>query len=158
MLSNAALQQSLQHVIGAPVIKDGVLDKSVIASFLFANQANASKINSLVHPFVIQDFQEWCNGQNSELVAMESAILYENGLENTVDCVTVVHAPKEVCLERAMKRDRAQTQQIEARMDAQMSPEEKVARADFIIENGSDATRQSICEQVNKIIKTILLC
>lgn len=158
MLSNAELQHSLQNLIGAQIVHNGTLDKSLIASFLFAGKDNASLINSTVHPFVIEDFNEWCKQKNAELVVLESAILYESGLENTVDYVAVVHAPSQVCLERAMKRDHATAQQIETRMNAQMSSEIKVSKADFIIENGSDASKQDICEQVNKIIKSILLC
>lgn len=158
MLSDAGIQDSLQKLIGIPMVNNGVLDKSAIACFLFASADNAAKINGLVHPLVIDDFNKWCAVQKSPVVAMESAILFENGLEKTVDYVIVVDAPRQVCLDRAVKRDHTSVRKIEERMDSQMDAAEKVSRADFVIYNGSGVSKTDIIGKIDIIIKSILLC
>ena len=66
------------------------------------------------------------------------------------DFVVMVYAPESLRIERAMKRDGATRQQVKARIDAQMSDEEKCEKAHFIIYNdGSD----SLDEQLMKLIK-----
>ena len=61
------------------------LNKPVVANFLFASSENVQKINSLVHPRVKADFQNWASRQNSKAVFMESAILFEAHFKDVVD-------------------------------------------------------------------------
>jgi len=69
------------------------------------------------------------------VVGLESAILYEAGFADTVDAVVMVYAPRELRLRRAMQRDGATREQIERRMAAQMSDEEKRRRARYVVVN-----------------------
>lgn len=112
-----------------------LLNKALIAKFLFANKENAEKINSIVHPVVKQDFLEWADRQTAEVVVQECAILFESGFEDTVHKTIEVYAPKDVRLQRAMTRDSASAEQIEARMAQQMPEEEKRAKANYCINN-----------------------
>ena len=107
----------------------GGLDKQTIAAFLLKSEENKLAINSIVHPAVIKDFldsgYEW----------MECAIIYEAHLEQYVDKVIAVTAPREVRIERIMARDGITRKEAEQWIDAQY-PQEKVAeRADFVIIN-----------------------
>jgi len=108
----------------------------LLASYLFADAGNAARINSIVHPRVKADFRSWLKAhQESEIAALECAILYESGFEDTVDFVVMVYAPEELRVERAMRRDNATEQQIRARIAAQMNDEEKCRRADYVVFN-----------------------
>ena len=66
---------------------------------------------------------------------MESAILFEAGLEGSFDATVSVMAPEELRLERAMKRDGATEEQIRERMRNQLSDEERCDRSTFAIVN-----------------------
>ena len=70
-----------------------------------------------------------------ECVAVESAILYESGLNAMVDKVVLVYAPLEMRIQRAMSRDHATEEQIRARVVSQRSDEEKRLLADFVLYN-----------------------
>ena len=83
---------------------------------------------------VYEDFQQWADRQaasGTEVVAMESAILFESGFHTAVDYVVMVYAPLELRITRAMQQDAATEAQIRARISAQMDDEEKKRRADL---------------------------
>lgn len=134
MLSDEGIRRDLITLLGEEVYVDGALNKTLLASYLFADAGNASRINAIVHPRVKQDFLRWLDEQrDKEIAGLECAILYEAGFEDTVDAVVMVYAPESLRLERAMKRDRASEAQIRARMAAQMDDEEKCRCADYVI-------------------------
>jgi dephospho-CoA kinase len=152
-LSNAKIRNKLIALLGEEVYANGELNKPMLASYLFASAENAVRINGIIHPVVKEDFKRWLtNHAEKDITAFESAILYEAGFEDTVDAVLMVFAPRELRLERAMKRDKVTREQIEVRMDAQMSEEEKCRRADFVVYN--DGTLP-LDEQLTSVINLL---
>lgn len=152
MQEDPNIRKQLSSLIGNSTYIGGRLNKQAVAAFLFANSYNGKAINSIVHPVVKQDFAKWAEKQNAPLVAQECALLYEACFQDTVDVVIVVNAPVEVRMERAMRRDKATRQQIEARMRQQLDDEEKARRADHIIVNDGKA---DIDQQIDNILKLI---
>ena len=134
--SNTEIRNKLIALLGEEIYINGELNKPMLASYLFASAENAVRVNGIIHPVVKEDFKCWqaCHA-DKDITAFESAILYEAGFEDSVDAVLMVFAPRELRLERAMKRDKATCGQIEARMAAQMDEEEKCRRADFVVYN-----------------------
>lgn len=136
MISDAAIRQGLIALLGANVYIDGILNKPLLASYLFAGADNAARINAIVHPRVKADFYRWSSEhQDCEIVGLESAILFEAGFEDTVDVIVMVYAPEALRIERAMKRDHATEEQIRARISAQMDDEEKCRMSHIVIRN-----------------------
>ena len=154
-LSNAEIRNKLIALLGEEIYANGELNKPMLASYLFASTENAVRINGIIHPVVKEDFKRWLtNHTEKEITAFESAILYEAGFEDSVDAVLVVFAPRELRLERAMKRDKATREQIEARMDAQMDEEEKCRRADFVVYNdGTLPLDEQLTSFINQLKK-----
>ena len=68
-------------------------------------------------------------------MVLESAILFESGFDRCVDVSVAVLAPRPIRIARAMQRDGAVRERIEARMAEQMSDDELAARADIAIVN-----------------------
>ena len=135
MVGNEALRQTLITAFGAECYTADGLNRAWLAQRVFNNEAELTKLNAIVHPAVMQDFAEWSLAQQGSYVVLESAILLEAGLENHVDVVVAVMAPKELRLERAMQRDGASREQIEERMRNQMSDEERTDRAKYAVVN-----------------------
>lgn len=134
MLSDEGIRQDLTALLGTDVYVDGQLNKPVLASYLFADKENASRINDIVHPKVRQGFLRWLEGhRDKEIAGMECAILFEAGFEDAVDAVVMVYAPEALRIKRAMKRDHATEAQIRARIAAQMDDGEKRRRADYVV-------------------------
>ena len=114
----------------------GVMQKEVLARFIFGNPDNMTRVNSIVHPRVRQDFRRWAEGLGSkEFCILESAILFESGFDKEVDYTVCVDAPLALRIRRCVKRDNTTDQAIVARINSQMDQEEKCRRADFVIVN-----------------------
>ena len=129
------LRQQLKALIGS-------LDKAAISRFLLASEENQQAVNAIVHPAVFQDFEE------SGMMWMESAILFESGADKLVDRVVVVTAPEEVRIQRVMQRDGI-TREKALQWIARQWPQEQVkARADFEIINDGHTDLNSQIERL----------
>ncbi len=134
--TDETIRKELTALLGDELYQGNVLNKSLLAGYLFASPENAARVNAIIHPVVKQDFRRWCKeNASSFILAMESAILIEAGFAPEVDAVVMVYAPKEVRIRRAMKRDGASRKQIEQRIQNQMDDEVKRAKADYTIIN-----------------------
>ena len=157
MRTSADLRQQLTSLIGPdaylPVSHSAgqdewQLNKAAVAQFLLASEANAHAIDAVVHPAVFRDFEE------SGLQWMESAILFESGINRLVDRVIAVTAPEEIRIQRIMQRDGISREKAKEWMGRQWPQEEVRRRADFeIINDGTTDLNQQInliLEQCNK--------
>ena len=149
--SNEEIRQKLIALVGPEVFDGNKLNKQLLADYLFADVENASRVNAIIHPVVLQDFKRWAEEQHEKpIVALESAILFESGFNEMVDKVLFVDAPEEVRLRRAMLRDTASEAQIRARMKMQR-PELHRLQADFIINNNQTDDSQ-LLNQLEKLL------
>ena len=123
---------------------DGMLNRRLLAEFLFASKENARNVEKIIHPAVKADFARWAENQNALFCVIESAILIESGFTYTVDCVVVVDAPLDLRISRCVERDSTTKEKVLERISAQMSQEEKCRIADFVIfnDNVSDLEKQ----------------
>jgi len=110
------------------------LDTSKLAAFIFQNAENRKQIEAFIHPLLMQKFEEWVSQQTSNIVMMESAIIFEAGLEKFFDKIIVVDAPLDVRIKRIKNRNSHWSdQEILQRIDQQISQEEKCKLGDFVI-------------------------
>nr|MBE6191920.1 dephospho-CoA kinase [Rikenellaceae bacterium] len=135
MAEDAALRRAIEARFGEESYQEGALNRPWLARQVFSDEAALQALNRLVHPAVIADFERWATEQQSVYVVVESAILYEAGLDQAVDRVVAVLAPERLRIERAMQRDGATEEQIRSRMAAQLSDEELHRRADVALVN-----------------------
>lgn len=135
MAEDEALKGAIVARFGEACYEGRVLNRSYLAEQIFGSDEAREALNGLVHPAVIADFEHWAEEQAGEYVVLESAILFEAGLEKHLDCVVAILAPKPLRLERAMKRDDAQREQIEARMATQLDDDTLCAKADVSLVN-----------------------
>ena len=153
MSSDEGIRGKLVALVGEEVYSGKVLNRKLLADFLFDNTDNAQCVNAIVHPAVWSDFLRWAKDQRCPLVALESAILFECGFNARMDYVLFVDAPEDVRLHRAMQRDSASEEQIRARMNMQ-HPEEYRQLSDFIVDN-SRSDDKSLHEALNRILNEI---
>ena len=153
MSSDDEIRRKLIGLVGEEVYSGEVLNRKLLADFLFANADNAQCVNAIVHPAVWSDFLRWAKVQQCPFIALESAILFECGFNARMDYVLFVDAPEDVRLHRAMQRDSASEEQIRARMNMQ-HPEEYRQLSDFIVDN-SRSDDKSLLEVLNRILNEI---
>ena len=136
MAEDATLREAICARFGAESYTvEGVLNRPYLAERVFADEQARNALNGLVHPVVIADFEQWAEVQSGDYVILESAILYEAGLDRLLDCVVAVLAPEPLREERAMKRDGVTVEQVRSRMAAQMTDDELHRRADVTVVN-----------------------
>ena len=139
MVADNRIRGELIALLGEEVYAGGILNKTLLASYLFGSPEHARQVNGIVHPRVKEDFRQWVRQHaGCSMVGIESAILIEAGFAGEVDAVVMVYAPEEVRVQRAMKRDASSRELIERRIRSQMSDEEKRMRADFVIVNDGE--------------------
>ena len=141
--TSTTIRQQLTALIGPEVYIGDQLDKAVVAHFLLESEANAKAIDQIVHPAVFRDFEE------SGMEWMESAILYESGINQLVDRVIVVTAPEEVRIQRVMQRDGISREKTLQWIQRQWPQEEVRQRADYEIINDGKA---DIDEQIARLL------
>lgn len=127
-----AIRQGLQEMLGPDVYdSQGRLNKQMLAAFLFANEENKQRVNDLIHPIVKDDFLIWVQEQKAPVVAIETALLAESGIDKLVDKVIRVDAPLEVRIKRAMQRDGTTREKVLERIAHQ----KEYPNPDIIINN-----------------------
>jgi len=127
----------LKENFGDEIFTNNQLDFSKLSTLVFSNKEKRKKIENFIHPLVMQEFAVWSTQQESDVVVMESALIFEAGLEKFFDKIMVVDAPFEVRIKRIAERDpELMPLEILQRMETQIPQEEKCRRADVVIWNG----------------------
>lgn len=117
-------------------LSDGTLNRKYLSEVVFNKQERLDVLNKLVHPRVGENYTQWVKRHNNKAyVLKEAALLFETGSYQALDKIIVVHAPEEVRIKRVIHRDGRAEQQVREIIRKQMSEEEKLKRADFIIYN-----------------------
>jgi len=133
------LKDKLKESFGAAVYNaEGLLDRAYLAEIVFKDSAKLAILNSIVHPAVFEDGEEWQREQEASgaiYTLKEAALLFETGSYLHLDRIIVVTAPEDIRIKRVMERDNTMEEAVRARISKQMPQEEKEKRADYIITN-----------------------
>ena len=142
MASSPTLRRQLTRLIGPETyIKKKVvgtrkteylLNKPLIARFLMSSPENAEALEDIVHPAVFDDYLK------SGIEWVESAILFESGLNHFVDRIVVVTAPEEVRIARIMERDGISRDKALEWINRQLPQDYLISHADCIIKNDGE--------------------
>ena len=128
---------------------EGSLNRKMLASIVFNDRGLLEKLNSIIHPAVHHEFEEWSAGNlNFPYVIYEAAILFETGSYHNFDFTILVVADEKERIERVSKRDHSRPEDVLQRMNNQLMDKEKIKMADFVIENNDN---QLIISQILKL-------
>ena len=151
MQESGAIRQQLIEVFGEECYNAEGLNRPYLARCVFGDKDALQRLNNIVHPAVRADFRRWAEEQQSAYVILESAILFEAGFETEVDSTLAVLAPKPMRLERTMQRDGVTREEVEQRMEHQMSDEELHSKARRTLVNLRKDYLESDVEQLHKM-------
>ena len=133
---------------------NNVLNRSHIAKIVFKNELKLKQLNAIVHPLVRTDFNNWLSqNSNAKFVIKEAAIMIESGAYKDLDKLIVVNANREQKIKWIKKRDHLLLEDIENRIQNQLSDKMRNQYADFIIENNSSKKelKQQVLTIYNKL-------
>jgi len=125
---------------GAKVVgSDGRLDRQAIAEIVFRDPEALADLNSIVHPEVATEVGARLASESGgdRVVVLDIPLLFEAGSPDKYPFagLIVVDAPADIALQRLMDDRHMDRSDVEARMANQVSREERVAKADFVIMN-----------------------
>jgi dephospho-CoA kinase len=131
---------------------DGSLNRSRLSQVVFADPEARRRLDGLIHPRVEAELQARVaelESRGASLVLVEVPLLFETGREAAFDRVIVVAAPEALQIRRLRGRDRRGEAEIRGILAAQWPVADKVARADYLVDNGG--SRRHTARQVKNI-------
>ena len=154
--TDKVLLRELKELLGDEIAPEGVIRREIMAAKIFPNPELLTKVNEIVHPRVLADFEAWkiARGEDgADIVVFESAIFFESPVfHHIADKVMVVTAPEEVRIQRVIKRDKVSRELVKERMQRQCSERERLERADFIVyTDGKRAVLPQILQVLNQM-------
>lgn len=135
MSGDDGLRRRITARFGDDAYCDGALNRAYLARRVFSDAQALADLNAIVHPAVMADFEAWAGRQRGDYVVLESAILFESGLEHAVDRTVAVLAPLELRIERTVLRDGCDVSEVRRRIAAQTDDDTLRARADYTLVN-----------------------
>lgn len=133
------VKNKLKERFGDDVVNpDGTTNRPLLASRAFANEENINALNEITHPAVTKEIQSIIKDM-SEIgyrgVIIDAIALFESGEDKLCDFTVAVIAPKDIRLERIMKRDNITEEKALLRINAQKDESFFTKRADFVLWN-----------------------
>jgi len=134
---------------GDSILNNGDIDRRALGELIFKDAEAKRKLESIVHPFVRREFEEAVASLKSdEVLVYEIPLLVETGAQDRFDIVVTVESDLENRIARLRQRG-MHISEIEGRIAAQATREQRVEVADFLIEN--DGSEDELLRQVENI-------
>ena len=126
----------------------------MLASTVFSSEEKRHALNGLVYPFVLEGLQKFFDSNEKDpLVFAEIPLLYEAGWEKYFDEVLVVTCSDETAVKRLVEYRNFTEEDAKARLRSQISKEQQLAEADYIIHN--DGSLKELNQAVGAVLKEL---
>lgn len=142
----------IRKAFGSDVFEeDGSLNRQKLGALIFSNAENRQKLDDLLQPLIkimILDEIEEYRQKGETMIVLDLPLLFEKHYEKLCEEIIVVYIPRELQLERLMRRNQYTKQEALSRIDSQLSIEEKRKRATVLLDN--QGTIQQLYQQVEQ--------
>jgi len=148
--------KELRNAFGSEIINDdGSLNRKKLAGIAFSDPKKKETLDGIMHRKVIEILLKRAEALSGEkAVFIDAPLLFESNLDRHLDMVWLVDAEEEARINRVQKRDSLSKEEIQKRINLQMSRKEKLQRADYIIDNSG--SKEDLYRQLNLMLKTVL--
>jgi len=136
-------------LFGDSILKDGNIDRRALGDLIFKDPIAKTKLENIIHPFVRKEFEEAVASlKGDQVLVYEIPLLVETGAHERFDVVITVESEMENRIARLRGRG-MHISEIEGRIAAQATREQRIEVADFLIEN--DGSEDELLRQVENI-------
>lgn len=153
MQNSPEIKELLIKQFGPNVYEKGMLNKRYLADLVFSDAYQLELLNAIVHPATIQAAWDWAKVQSAPYVIKEAALLFESNAVEGLENVIGVTAPLNIRKQRVMLRDHCSQEEVERRMQNQISDTIKMRLCDYVIVNDNI---QLIVPQVLRIHESLM--
>jgi dephospho-CoA kinase len=139
---------------GDEILKNGEIDRQILASLIFKDPAKRSELEQIIHPLIRKAFAKVVSSALPDsIVINQIPLLVESNHDYKFDHIITVSASESIRSERLIKRGLT-NEQIKQRMQAQATDQMREDIADSVIVN--EKSEQEITDQVEKIWEQLL--
>jgi dephospho-CoA kinase len=150
----SALRRIVEEFGPGLLDRTGALDRAALRGIVFADPVRRRALEAILHPLIRAHVEEWIGGLSACYCVLLVPLLLESGWSDLVDRIAVVDLPETLQIRRAMDRDGLTASDVEAIMRAQVSREQRLARAHDVISNDLDMCH--LRDQVEKLHRAYL--
>ena len=146
---------ALFRAFGCGVFDGMHLDRKALGKLVFEDPDKLRQLNAILHPMILEEIDAEMNTLDGpgRIVIGDVPLLFECGMEKKFDQIWVVSAPRAVQIDRLFVRDGLTREEAERRIDAQMPLEEKIRRADAVID--TDGSFEYTQRQVKLLLDSL---
>jgi dephospho-CoA kinase len=157
MEPGTSVSHEIREEFGPEVIaSDGSVDRAKLGAAAFSNPEVRRRLNHIVHPHVLEEEKRrlaTVEERGETIAVVDAALMIEAGTFRSYACLLVVYCPRELQIERLMKRDGYSEKEAARRVDSQLPVEEKKRYADYVID--TSGTLDDTERQVGEIWKKL---
>ncbi len=151
-------KQAREQVIkefGEEAFLNDAVNKKFLAGKVFSNPNELKKLNSILHPKVIGEIDKIINDKykNEKIIFIETAIVYEAGIEEMFDYVILIAADEKIRLERILKGNKFTKEDFLKRDKVQLPDNKKIEKADFVFFNNTN--KEELFEKADLMLLTL---
>jgi len=133
--------------------REGEMDRKKVGEIVFANEEKRQRLNSIIHPLVIEAQDGWLKEQSADVAVIDAALLIESGGYKRFDKLIVVWCENDIQLQPLVSRDGLSEDAAKMRIASQMPQDEKKRFADYLINtsNGREDTRGQVEDLITRL-------
>ncbi len=134
----------------------GHIHRPKLGMLVFSDEQKLRALEMLLHPMVRKkgdEFYKACEAAGKKMIVQDIPLLFETGADKTCHVVIVVYAPEDIQAERVLSREQMTPEKYEKIKEFQLSSEEKIKKADYVIYTDKD--KDAIEEEVKNIIAEV---
>lgn len=154
LLINDVKQKLINNFSDIIIDNNNQIDRKQLGKIIFNNKEKKELLQSIVFPYIIKEINNQIEiNKKEKLIFLDAPLLIEYNLLYLVDKVIVVNINRNKQIERLMKRDNIDYEYANNKINSQLSLQEKLKHADFIIDNNLDIN--NTINQINNILKQL---
>ena len=155
--SDPQIRKQVINLLGTGILVDGQINRRAIADKVFSDPETLKSLELLLHPAVFHEmenqYQHVKDDPKYSLFVAEVPLLYETESSKLFDCIVVVLSERHLCLNRFTKDHKGSAESFEQRMQRQLTPAQKAAKANFVLINNDSI--EDLRNQVTNLLTKI---
>ena len=139
MESDTNIVEKISDLLGDSAYKKGSLNKKLISQSIYNDHSLREKINAIVHPVTINDFNQWVTENKDPILIKESALIYQSGSYKELNSIILVEARKDIRIKRVLERDKhRKKEEVLQIINSQKLKNKEDLNPDYILENNGE--------------------
>lgn len=149
-----SVQEEIILTFGNEILdENGNVDRKKLKEIVFENKEKLKQLNAIIHPKVIDFYKELKEQNTDKIIIFDVPLLFESGIDKFCDKILVVISDYKIQLNRIVERDKIDRDLAEKIIKSQLSNEERIKKADVVIENNSSL--EDLFEKVERFCEGI---